>query len=315
MRTLKARVTGYKQEIGTPLSDGLTGKWLIIQLGREAERRKEILMLSKRRNQNAIEIELKESLRRREEDIQAKLERFGNPAVDGTTTVDDLESRTRKLWALNTFMEALTRRVKDVEETESTTTEIRELRVQLEEIQNQQVEDGRNMSKQQKTTEQYLAKRQMLFSRKEECSRNIRDLGVLPEEALRTRENYTLSTRAFEQYNNFAEQRDQLLKRREELDKSAASIEDLVQILDQRKDETIERTFKQVAKNCEERRIDQDEEVDDEQNEETQQSTIDNYMGVSIKVSFNSKVDEHSAALGWAEVAGGFGDRCDYNFS
>ena len=39
------------------------------------------------------------------------------------------------------------------------------------------------------------------------------------------------------------------------------------------------------------RRIDQDEE-DAEEAEETQQSTIDNYTGVSIKVSFNSKVDE-----------------------
>ena len=39
------------------------------------------------------------------------------------------------------------------------------------------------MSKQQKTTERYLAKRQMLMTRKDECNRNIRDLGVLPEEA------------------------------------------------------------------------------------------------------------------------------------
>lgn len=135
-----------------------------------------------------------------------------------------------------------------------------------------------------------------------------------------------VNKKAFEQYSNFTKQRDQLLNRREELDKSAASIEDLVQVLDQRKDEAIERTFKQVAKNFEEvfeklvpagrgrliiqRRIDQDEEVDEDA-EETQQSSIDNYTGVSIKVSrivlrkcisvsqaknekvsFNSKVDE-----------------------
>lgn len=68
-------------------------------------------------------------------------------------------------------------------EAESTTAEIQELRVSLEKIQNQQSEDSRDMSKQQKTTERYLAKRQMLASRKEECNRNVRDLGVLPEEA------------------------------------------------------------------------------------------------------------------------------------
>lgn len=57
-----------------------------------------------------------------------------------------------------------------------------------------------------------------------------------------------VNKKAFEQYNNFTKQRDQLLKRREDLDKSAASIQDLVQVLDQRKDEAIERTFKQVSK-------------------------------------------------------------------
>lgn len=61
-----------------------------------------------------------------------------------------------------------------------------------------------------------------------------------------------VNKKAFEQYNNFTKQRDQLLERRQDLDKSAESIEDLVQVLDQRKDEAIERTFKQVASNFEE---------------------------------------------------------------
>lgn len=43
-----------------------------------------------------------------------------------------------------------------------------------------------------------------------------------------------------------------MLDRREDLDKSAKSIEELVEVLDQRKDEAIERTFKQVAINFEE---------------------------------------------------------------
>ena len=115
-----------------------------------------------------------------------------------------------------------------------------------------------------------------------------------------------VNKKAFEQYNNFTTQRDQLIERRDELDKSAESINELVENLDQRKDEAIERTFKQVARNFEEvfeklvpagkgkliiqRRIDQD--AVQEEQEETQQSTVDNYTGVAIKVSFNSKVDE-----------------------
>jgi structural maintenance of chromosome 3 (chondroitin sulfate proteoglycan 6) len=61
-----------------------------------------------------------------------------------------------------------------------------------------------------------------------------------------------VNKKAFEQYGNFTRQRDQLLQRRDELDKSATAIEELVQVLDQRKDEAIERTFRQVAKNFEE---------------------------------------------------------------
>ncbi|KAK7035417.1 Structural maintenance of chromosomes protein 3 [Paramarasmius palmivorus] len=87
--------------------------------------------------------------------------------------------------------------------------------------------------------------------------------------------------------------------------KGAKAIEELLEVLDQRKDEAIEHTFQQVAKNFEEvfeklvptgrgrliiqRKVDQDE---DEEQEETQVSSVDNCTGISIKVSFNSKVDE-----------------------
>lgn len=66
---------------------------------------------------------------------------------------------------------------------ERLTAKLSEDRGKLESIQSQQAEDSRGVSKQQKNTERYLAKRQMLLTRKDECNRNIRDLGVLPEEA------------------------------------------------------------------------------------------------------------------------------------
>ncbi len=130
-----------------------------------------------------------------------------------------------------------------------------------------------------------------------------------------------MNKKAFEQYSNFTKQRDQLLTRREDLDTSAESIEELVQVLDQRKDEAIERTFKQVAKNFEEvfeklvpagrgrliiqRRIDQDVDGNDDEDtgdEEGRKSSVDNYTGVSIKVSFNSKSDE---GLRISQLSGG----------
>jgi structural maintenance of chromosome 3 (chondroitin sulfate proteoglycan 6) len=57
-----------------------------------------------------------------------------------------------------------------------------------------------------------------------------------------------VNKKAFEQYNNFTKQRDELLDRRKELEKASTSIADLIGVLDQRKDEAIERTFKQVSR-------------------------------------------------------------------
>ncbi|TFK22913.1 RecF/RecN/SMC protein [Coprinopsis marcescibilis] len=330
---LDAKLGGLRAELGAPLVNGLTAQEeaLITTLNKEVERRrKEMIGLSRKKNEletgkNKLEIELKERLRRRKEDVQARLDALGDADDEGSS--EDLEKHQRELQRLNTSIQTLTKKVQSVDkESEHLIAKIQELRTLLERAQGQQTEESRSMSKQQKTTERYHAKRQMLATRKEECNRNIRDLGVLPEEAF---EKYVkerverlvkklhnvneglkkfahVNKKAFEQYSNFTKQRDQLLTRRAELDLSAQSIEELVQVLDQRKDEAIERTFKEVAKNFEDvfeklvpagrgrliiqRRVDQDEDMDEA--EDTQQSAIDNYVGISIKVSFNSKVDE-----------------------
>nr|GAT43952.1 structural maintenance of chromosome protein 3 [Mycena chlorophos] len=332
---LNAKLAGYQKELQSPLTKGLTDEEEqdLIDLSEEVEKRKQDLNeISKNKSKlegkkNAIEIELNERLRRRREELKSKLDGLGDPN-DDSASVDNLESRERELRTLNNSIHTLTTKTQEMEqEIEGLQAKIQELNSEREQLQAQQAEDNRNMSRQQKTAERFIAKRQMLASRKDDCNRNIRDLGVLPEEAF---QKYTgekldrlmkklhavndglkkfahVNKKAFEQYSNFTKQRDQLLQRREDLDKSAESIEELVQVLDQRKDEAIERTFKDVARNFEEvfeklvpagrgrliiqRRIDQDEEMDEDV-DNTQQSTIDNYTGVSIKVSFNSKVDE-----------------------
>lgn len=73
-------------------------------------------------------------------------------------------------------------------ESDKLASKLQELRSNLEATQTQQTEDSRGISKQQKNTERYIAKKQMLANRKDDCNRNIRDLGVLPEEAF---EKYT----------------------------------------------------------------------------------------------------------------------------
>lgn len=68
-------------------------------------------------------------------------------------------------------------------QTSELTSLVASLEKEREKKDGQQAEDGRTIQKQQKTVERYLAKRQVLTARKDECNKNIRDLGVLPEEA------------------------------------------------------------------------------------------------------------------------------------
>ncbi|KAF9513886.1 hypothetical protein BS47DRAFT_1343707 [Hydnum rufescens UP504] len=332
----KARKEAYQKELGTPMAQGLTDEEIATteQLRKEVDHLKNSLIaLSQRRNETAnrkssLEMELNESLRRRREEIRGKLEALDNPVSD-TSSLGDLESRRQELELLNGSIEDLGGKISDIEaEHQTLTGKVQEVTEKLESVQTLQAEDSRSISKRQKNTERYLTKRQLLTARKDECNKNIRDLGVLPEEAFEKYTNVKLerlvkqlrvvnealkkfahvNKKAFEQYNNFTKQRDQLLKRREDLEKSAGSIEELVQVLDQRKDEAIERTFKQVSKYFEEvferlvpagrgrlvmqKSVDQDIEEDDTEEGKEPRSSIDNYTGVSIKVSFNSKHDE-----------------------
>ncbi|KAK9248567.1 RecF/RecN/SMC [Lipomyces tetrasporus] len=219
-------------------------------------------------------------------------------------------------------------------ESEDTEAELAAKEDECAKLQTLQLEDARSIERQQNSLERSMAKRGILVQRKDDINRKVRDLGALPEEAfdrykqlksesvLKRLHKLTedlkkfshINKKAFEQYTNFTKQREALLARREELDKSQASIEELIQVLDQRKDEAIERTFKQVSKGFAEifeklvpagrgrlimqRRMDRDseihddEEYSDDEDERRKTSSVENYVGVAISVSFNSKNNE-----------------------
>lgn len=128
-----------------------------------------------------------------------------------------------------------------------------------------------------------------------------------------------VNKKAFEQYENFTKQRRTLTDRQAELDTSRASIEKLIDHLDQCKDEAIERTFKQVSKafaevfvqlvpagrgslviqrKTDRRNAGAEADTDDEEADTRNgagrrgKSNVENYTGVGIAVSFNSKHDE-----------------------
>lgn len=107
----------------------------------------------------------------------------------------------------------------------------------------------------------------MALSKRETYTRKIQELGSLPPPSeiekvsgqsisnlMRSLESINkklkkyshVNKKAFDQYVNFSEQREALLKRKEELDRGADKVKELIESLDQQKDEAINRTFRGV---------------------------------------------------------------------
>jgi structural maintenance of chromosome 3 (chondroitin sulfate proteoglycan 6) len=272
-----------------------------------------------------LSIELREDLYPRLD--QLKAQEF-DPADGGSG--GSVKESQRELKRINKALNDLESKLQECEASiEQTASRIMELDQRRAAIRQAQGELARAIEKQQKRMEKSIQKRRILSKQAAECAAKIRDLGVLPHGALDKYEKtkseaivkrlhkvnealkkYThVNKKAFEQYNNFTSQRDTLTTRRAELDSSQTSIEELINVLDQRKDEAIERTFKQVSREFAtvfeklvpagrgrlviQRRADRQLQPDDERDsDDERRASVESYTGVGISVSFNSKHDD-----------------------
>ncbi|AOA62269.1 Multiprotein cohesin complex subunit [Komagataella phaffii CBS 7435] len=188
------------------------------------------------------------------------------------------------------------------------------------------------------SSEKKLSRKLLLVNRRDQINKSIRDLGALPEEAFTEYKEYNsseligllnkvnqglkqfshINKKAWDQYNSFAKKRDELVQRREELDSAKDSIEDLIQVSEQRKDEAILNTFKKLSEafaqvfellvpngmarlvlekreSIQEKEHPQSNKMNNPghfENDGDNEPDIETYSGVSISVSFNSKGDE-----------------------
>ena len=271
-----------------------------------------------------LEIELRENLRPRLD--QLKGQEFDNE--DGASR-GSLSQSQKDLKRITKSLEQIEQKLQEVETSiDTSNNSINDLNQRQATILAEQSEIAKAIEKQQKRMEKSIQKRRILTKQAAECVIKIRDLGILPHGALdkyqRTKSedivkrlhkvNEALkkyghvNKKAFEQYNNFTVQRDTLEKRRTELDSSQASIEELISVLDQRKDEAIERTFKQVSREFAnvfeklvpagrgrlviQRKADRTGQDEEDSEDEARRESVENYTGVGISVSFNSKHDD-----------------------
>ncbi|KAF1822261.1 putative chromosome segregation protein SudA [Dissoconium aciculare CBS 342.82] len=339
MMNLSAQLSAYQSELSSDFKKALSAQeeqqldTVNTQLPdlrkQHAAASSELSSLSEQKT--TIELELKENLRPRLDQLQSFDAETGD-ARSGSSLTAKMKERQADLKRASKSLSNIDVKLKEIEASiekaqgEFSTVEI--------ERANQRAEVERldqAIKNYQRSIEKGAQRRAGLTNRINELKTHINSLGALPDAAFTAQyQNMNLNTaqtrlhkaqealkkyghvnkKAFEQYVQFEKQREALETRRQELDSSDASIRELIEVLDQRKDEAIERTFRQVSKEFAtiferlvpagkgrliiQRRIDRqtngaDEDSDDEAGQRT---GVENYIGVGISVSFNSKHDE-----------------------
>ncbi|KAL1986147.1 hypothetical protein VTN96DRAFT_6799 [Rasamsonia emersonii] len=334
LSALESQVNALEAEMSSPFQKALTAEEeaQLETLGSTVQNlRRQYSELSSRRSElearkSVLEVELRENLYPRLDQLSSQELDLREDAIQG-----NLKESQREMKKLSSALEKINQRLQQVDASiEQSNGQISQLERRKAEIRNELEALAKSIEKHQRRMEKSMQKKAALTKQAAECSANIRDLGVLPDEAFTKYKDVDSNTlvkklhkvneslkkyshvnkKAFEQYNNFTKQREALTKRREELDASQKSIDELITVLDQRKDEAIERTFKQVSREFAnifeklvptgrgrliiqrktDRALRQDNEIESE--DEDRRDSVENYVGVGISVSFNSKHDE-----------------------
>ncbi|CEL04816.1 Putative Chromosome segregation protein sudA [Aspergillus calidoustus] len=334
LAALKDQVDAFEAELASPFQKALSD---------EEESRLEALnttVQEQRRQYQELSSERSE-LEARKSVLEAELRENLNPRLDQLVSQDadladndgqgNLKETQREQKRLTKALDKVGQKLAQVDESiEQANARVAELSQQNAESRRVLEELAKSIEKHQRRMEKSMQKKAALTKQAAECAANIRDLGVLPDEAFTKYKNTDSNTvvkklhkanealkkyshvnkKAFEQYNSFTKQRETLTDRRQELDASQKSIDDLIQVLDQRKDEAIERTFKQVSREFAnifeklvpagrgrliiQRKTDRSQRKDDDldSDDEAAKQSVENYVGVGISVSFNSKHDD-----------------------
>ena len=208
---------------------------------------------------------LDSNLRKRREELASPTAR-----EDAAARAQQLEKRRADLEAAAAEAEEAGKAVSEFEaKAQDRRKAAREARAALDEARGEAEALERELLEEDKVREKLMGQRALLAQRRDELARKIRELGSVPEAALaqcagkplrelhrrlaRTSEALRsfshVNRKALDQYVNFTEQRQSLLQRQAELVRADEKIRELIGALDQRKEATVERTFKGVAKN------------------------------------------------------------------
>ncbi|KAJ0985643.1 hypothetical protein J5N97_003999 [Dioscorea zingiberensis] len=335
---IRAGITMKQAEMGTDLIDQLTSeeKALLSRLNPEITELKEQLLTCKTNRteiearKEELETNLSENLARRKDELDIIIA----SANDDTLNME-ADHKRQELKSSKATVDDWTQQLKGIMDSiENLTKKTREIKNSKEKLKTLEENYARTLQDEAKDLEQLLNKRNLLLTKQEEFMKKIRDLGSLPSDAFETykRKNIRelqkmlhkcneqlkqfshVNKKAIDQYMNFIDQREQLQKRRAELDAGDQKIKELISVLDQRKDESIERTFKGVARHFREvfselvqgghgylvmMKKKDGEPVDGDHDEDLPRDSdpegrVEKYVGVKVKVSFTGQGETQS---------------------
>lgn len=338
IQQLESSLATKEAEMGTDLIDQLTPqeKTLLSSLNPEITQLKEKLVKCKTSRMEAetrkseLEASLSTNLVKRQQELEAQLS-----SSDPEALKMELEAKKEELQNTKSAVNDATRHLKGIiDHIDKLTKQISDSKASKDELKTLEDKYEKTLQDEKKDLEQLLNKRNLLQVKREDLMKKIRDLGSLPSDAFEKYQKKSLkelhkmlhncneqlkkfshvNKKALDQYVNFTEQREELHKRQAELDAGDEKIRELISVLDQRKDESIERTFKSVAKNFKESFAElvsgghgslvmmkkkKADEVDDEDDEDGERNAdnegrVEKYIGVKVRVSFTGQGETQS---------------------
>ncbi|KAM1100408.1 hypothetical protein ACFX15_006656 [Malus domestica] len=269
---LRASMAMKRAEMGTDLIDHLSPdeKDLLSRLNPEIADLKEKLISCKtdrfetETRKAELETNLTTNLERRRQELEAII-----CSVETENYNGEAEIKIQELNDAELLVKDATEQLKRVSESiDSQSKQLKRIKDEKTALKTLEDKYERTLQDEAKELEQLLSKRNVFLAKQEEYSKKIRELGPLSSDAFEAykrrgikdlhkalhRCNEQLqqfshvNKKALDQYVNFTEQREELQKRQAELKAGDQKIDELIKVLDQRKDESIERTFKGVAR-------------------------------------------------------------------
>eukprot|EP00210_Caulerpa_lentillifera_P003089 g2951.t1 len=332
---LNQQIASLRTEEGTPLNSRLTNseKTEIKTLQNEIKDLENELELTNHRitkmetQKSILKGSLEENLKLKRDELEATIQdrsrgdssRYLEEKKEAVLVLNaEIQSAQDEEQRLNLVLEEITKKLRNVNS-------------ELDALHELDSESTAKIESEDCSLEKLALEKSRLLQKKEETQKKIRDIGSIPEDALGKYEDHSkrelysilkntkkslsklthVNKKAADQYSNFTEQKEEMIVRHSILIKSEDNIKELIRYLDFQKDEAIERTFKQVAKNFKEifselvasgtgelimqkKILDPDEEEEEvdfgSQHSEkgSTLSSVDNYTGVKVKVCFGS---------------------------